>query len=179
MSIRLLQSSTPQENQSIKVNDITVRGSVVANESVSVAQGISLNGALSFEANTDGAVSGKIQLPALENFTQATANNANVAASTAGVAPQQFMISTYESSAGVGGDIASGASVSFNVFHSGVVAGKTMVLISKAGSYNDNKEVNAFVAVTGNGEFDITRHNFGATTASGTEQLIIKLIQTA
>jgi len=179
MSVQFLQSNTPQENQTIKCNDLTVRGNVVANESVSVAGGITTNAELAFQANADGAVSGKISLPALTNYTQATATNANVAASTGGVAPQQFMITTYESSPGVGGDIAAGASVSFNVFHSGVVAGKTMILISKAGSYNDNKEVNAFVAVTGNGEFDITRHNFGSSTASGTEQLIVKLIQTA
>jgi hypothetical protein len=179
MSALFYQNAVPQENQSIKCNDITVRGSVVANESVSVAAGIALNGGLTFENNADGALQGKISLPALTIYPQATATNANVAASTGGVAPQQFMISTYESSAGVGGDLAAGASVSFTVFHSGVVAGKTMVLVAKAGSYNGNNEVNAFVGVAGSGEFDITRHNFGSTTASGSEQLIVKLIQTA
>jgi hypothetical protein len=180
MSIRLLQSNTPQEYiQTIKVNDITVRGNVVANNSVSVAGGITTNAELAFEANTDGAVSGKIMLPALENFTQPTANNANVAASTGGVAPQQFMITTFESSAGVGGDIAAGASVTFTVFHSGVVAGKTMILCSKAGSYNGLVEVTDYVSSTSANEFTVTRHNHGATTASGNQQLIFKLIQTA
>jgi len=179
MSARFFQSSTPSEDQSIKCNDITVRGSVVANETVSVAQGISLNGALSFEDNTDGAISGKIQLPAIQNFTQATAANANVAASTGGVAPQQFMITTYESAPGVGGDIAAGASVTFTVFHSGVVAGKTMVLCSKAGSHNGLFEVTDYVSATANNEFTVTRHNHGAGTASGNQQLIFKLIHTA
>ena len=179
MSIRLLQSTTPQENQSIRVNDLTVRGNVVANNGVDVAGGISLNGALSFEPNINGAVSGTIQLPALQTFVQATATNANVAASVAGVAPQQFKIATFETSPGVGGDLAAGASVSFNVFHSGIVAGKTIVLLSKSGSYNGNLEVNAFVSAATANEFVITRHNFGATTASGTEEILVKLIQTA
>jgi len=177
MSARFFQSSTPQENQTIKCNDLTVRGAVVANESIAVAKGISLNGELSFEPNTDGAISGKIQLPALENFTQPTATNANVAASTGGVAPQQFRISTFESAPGVGGDLAAGASVSFDVFHSGIVAGKTIILVSKAGSYNGNTKVSAFIGAAANNEFTVTRHNFGATTASGTEQLLFKLIQ--
>ncbi len=179
MSARYFQQSHNNENLSIKCNDAEVRGACSVAETLTAQGAVSIRADLNFLANTDGEVGGKITLPALETFVQATANNANVAASTGGVAPQQFMISTYESSAGVGGDIAAGASVSFNVFHSGVVQGKTMVLLSKAGSYNDLKEVSAFVSVTGSGEFDITRHNFGSTTASGSEQLIVKLIQTA
>ena len=179
MSIRLLDSNIPKEDQSVKCNDLTVRGSVVCNESVAVQQGISLNGGLSFEDNSNGALTGKIDFPAITNYVQATANNANVAASTAGVAPQQFMITTYESSAGVGGDIAAGASVSFNVFHSGVTAAKTLILCSKAGSYNGLTEVNDFVSATIDNQFTVTRHNFGSTTASGDQQLLFKLINFA
>jgi len=176
MSVQFLQSTINQENQTIRVNDCVVRGAVTCAESLTAG---SLNSSGALQLTGTALTGGQIKLPALTNYVQATANNANVAASTGGVAPEQFMISTYESSAGVGGDIAAGASVSFNVFHSGVVQGKTMILISKAGSYNDLKNVSAFVSVTGSGEFDITRHNFGSTTASGTEQLIVKLIQTA
>lgn len=179
MSALFYQNAIPQENQSIKCNDITVRGSVIANESVSVAGNISTSGTLSFQANADGAKTGKISFPALENFVQPTATNANVAASTGGVAPQQFKISTFESSPGVGGDLAAGASVSFAVFHSGIVAGKTIILLSKSGSYNANNSVNAFVGSATDNEFTITRHNFGASTASGTEEILVKLIQTA
>jgi hypothetical protein len=121
---------------------------------------------------------GKLRLPPLTTFPQATAANANVAASIGGVAPEQFMVSTFESSPGVGGDIAAGASVTFNIFHSGVVAGKTMVLMSKAGSYNGLYEVVDYVSATGTGNIFVTRHNHGATTASGTQQLLFKLIQT-
>jgi hypothetical protein len=179
MSVQFLQSTTPQENQTIRVNDCIVRGNIIANNDVSVAGNLSTTGILSFQANIDGAVSGQIQLPALQTFVQATATNANVAASVAGVAPQQFKIATFETSPGVGGDLAAGASVSFNVFHSGIVAGKTIVLLSKSGSYNGNLEVNAFVGACTANEFVITRHNFGATTASGTEEILVKLIQTA
>jgi len=179
MSVQFLQSITPQENQTIRVNDVVARGAITCTESISTSANVSLDGALTFDANVDGAVSGKIVLPAIVNYPQATANNANVAASTGGVAPQQFMITTYESSAGVGGDIAAGASVTFNVFHSGIVAGKTMVLCSKAGSYNGLVNVTDYVSSTSANQFTVTRHNHGATTASGNQQLIFKLIQTA
>tara|TARA_R110002049_G_scaffold85258_1_gene216813 strand:- start:3671 stop:4210 length:540 start_codon:yes stop_codon:yes gene_type:complete len=178
MSARFFQSSTPSEDQSIKCNDLRVRGSVVADETVAVAKGISLNGELSFEENAVKSISGKIVLPPIVNYPQATSNTANVAASTGGVAPQQFMITTFESSAGVGGDIAAGASVNFTVFHSGIIAGKTLVLCAKAGSYNGLTKVNDFVASTSANQFTVTRHNFGSTTASGNQQLIFKLIQT-
>ena len=89
------------------------------------------------------------------------------------------MITTYESSAGVGGDIAAGASVTFTVFHSGVVAGKTMILCSKAGSYNGLTKVTDYVSSTSNNQFTVTRHNHNSSTASGNQQLIFKIIQTA
>tara|TARA_B110001450_G_scaffold127828_1_gene120239 strand:- start:297 stop:836 length:540 start_codon:yes stop_codon:yes gene_type:complete len=179
MSARYFQQSHNNENLSIKCNDADVRGTLLCAESVESSGKLSLKADLTFLPNTDGEVSGKITLPALENFQQATANNANVAASTGGVAPQQFMITTFESSAGVGGDIASGASVTFVVFHSGIVAGKTMVLCSKAGSYNGLIEVTDYVSATSAGQFQVTRHNHGSTTASGNQQLIFKLIQSA
>tara|TARA_R110002072_G_scaffold1924_3_gene15882 strand:- start:1549 stop:2070 length:522 start_codon:yes stop_codon:yes gene_type:complete len=47
MSIRFLQSSTPQENQSIKVNDITVRGNVVADNTITAINGIDSQGVIS------------------------------------------------------------------------------------------------------------------------------------
>ena len=180
MSARYFQQSHNNENLNIKCNDAEVKGTLRCAESIRSEGTLSLKSVLTFLTNTDQPEdSGKISLPPLENFTQPTANNANVAASTGGVAPQQFMISTFESSAGVGGDIAAGASVTFDVFHSGVVAGKTMILCSKAGSYNGLTEVNDYVSATIANQFTVTRHNHGATTASGTQQLIFKLIQSA
>ena len=173
MSARFFQQSTPAENQFIKCSDIDCRGPAA------VSGNATINGVLTMTENTDKSKSGKIVLPPIVNYTQATNNLANVAASTGGVAPEQFMITTFESSAGVGGDIAAGASVNFTVFHSGVVAGKTLVLCAKAGSYNGLIEVNDFVASTSANQFTVTRHNFGASTASGNQQLIFKLIQTA
>ena len=174
MSAQFFQSSTPQENQSIKCNDITVRGAMVANESVSVAGNLSTSGILSLQANADAAVSGKILLPALTSYTQGTSNTTAVVVSGN---EQQFKISTFESSPGVGGDIAAAAGASFDVTHSGIVAGKTMILCQKAGSYNGNTNVNAFVGASTNGTFTITRRNFGGTTASGSEEILVKLLQ--
>ena len=173
MSARFFQQSTPAENQFIKCSDIDCRGPAA------VSGNATINGVLTMTENTDKSKSGKIVLPPIVNYPQATSNTANVAASTGGVAPEQFMITTFESSAGVGGDIAAGASVSFSVFHSGIVAGKTLVLCAKAGSYNGLINVNDFVSATLANEFKVTRHNFGGTTASGNQQLIFKLIQTA
>ena len=177
MSAQFLQSYTPAENQTIRVNSAIIRGDTVVSGVTQCNGNCIVAGRL--ELTGTALTGGFVKLPELTNYVQPTANNANVAASTGGVAPEQFMISTFETSAGVGGDIAAGASVSFDVFHSGVVAGKTMILCSKAGSYNGLIEVNDYVSGTIDNQFTVTRHNHGATTASGTQQLIFKLIQTA
>lgn len=179
MSARYFQQTHNNENLSIKCNDAAVKGALSVAETLTAQGALSIRADLNFLANTDGEVSGKITLPALENFPQATATNANVAASTGGVAPQQFIITTYESSPGVGGDLAAGASVSFNVFHGGVVANKTMILCSKAVSANTLVDTNAWVSYTADNSFIVTRHNFGSITAVGSEKLIFKLIQSA
>ncbi len=176
MSAQFFQSSTPQENQSIRCNDLTVRGAMVANESVSVTGNLSTNGTLSFLANSNPSVSGKISLPALVSYAQGTSNTTAVVISGN---EQQFKIATFETSPGVGGDIAAGAGATFDVTHSGIVAGQTIILCAKSGSYNDNTDVNAFVGDAGNGVFKITRRNFGAGTASGAEEILVKLVQSA
>ena len=70
MSARFFQSDVPQENQYIKCNDLTVRGSVIANESVSVAGGITTNAELGFE---DGPVAYPLG-PAMLNKTIVVCN---------------------------------------------------------------------------------------------------------
>ena len=169
MSAQFFQSSIPQENQTIKCNDLPVRGSVVANESLAVAKGISLNGALSFEANTDPSVSGTILLPAMTKYTQLTSTTTGV---TITAAEQQFAIDTFAT-----GTIAAGATASFSVSHSGYVVGKTLVLIANDVSDNTLLTTNCFVAYGGAGAFIITRHNVGAAPQANKQTIIVKLIQ--
>ena len=170
MSARFFQQSTPAENQFIKCSDIDCRGPAA------VSGNVTINGVLTMTENTDKSKSGKIVLPPIVNYQQATANTANVGITDD---PEQFMITTFQSAPGIGGDIAAGVTVNFTVFHSGIVAGKTMVLCSKAGSYNGLINVTDYVASTSAGQFTVSRHNHAATIASGNQQLIFKLIQTA
>ena len=171
MSARFFQSDTPQENQYIKCNDLTVRGSVVANESVAVAKGISLNGALSFEDNTDPAVSGQIYFPAMTVYTQGTSQTTAV---TITGAEQQFIVDCFDTAS-----IPAGTAISFNIFNTSVITSKTIVLCSAMGSASALTDVNNFVSISGSGVIVLTRHNFGTTAATGLQRLCFKLIQTA
>ena len=91
MSVQFLKSSIPQENQSIKVNDCTVRGHSTIAEYLTVTGNVTqsadstIGGILTMTGTA--LTGGKIKLPALTEYPQATATNANVAASTGGVAP--------------------------------------------------------------------------------------------
>ena len=170
MSAQYFQSDTPQEQQFIKCGALTVRGALVANKDVAVAGGITTNGSLSFEANTDPAVSGKIRLPALPAaYSQLTSTTTSV---TITGAEQQFAIDTFAT-----GSIAAGATAAFTVTHSGCVAGKTLVLIANGLSDNTLITTNCFVAYATNGAFVITRHNVGAVAQADTQTIIVKLIQ--
>ena len=170
MSALFYQNAIPQENQTIKVNDLTVRGNMVANNSVSVQGGITTNAELGFEANSDPAVSGKIILPAMTKYTQLTSTTTSV---TISAGEQQFLIETFD------GSIAAGASAAFNVSHASCVAGKTLILCSNDVSDNTLINVNSFVAYATNGAFIITRHNLGAVAAAGKQTITVKIIQTA
>ena len=171
MSAQYFQSSTPNEQQIIKCNDLTVRGSVVAEESVAVAKGISLNGDLSFEDNSDPAVSGTIKFPAMAVYTQGTSQTTAVNVASG---DQQFMVDTFATAS-----IPAGSSISFAVNNPSIQLNKTIVVCNKMGSTTALTEVNDFVSVTAAGGMDITRHNFGATAATGLQRLCFKLIQTA
>ena len=170
MSALFYQNAIPQENQTIKVNDLTVRGNVVANNSVSVQGGITTNAELAFEANSDPAVSGTIKLPAMTKYTQLTSETTSVSISAG---EQQFLVETFD------GSIAAGASASFSVFHSSCVANKTLILCSNDVSDNTLLTVNSFVAYATTGAFIITRHNMGAVAAAGKQTITVKIIQTA
>ena len=171
MSAQYFQSDTPQEQQFIKCGALTVRGALVANKNVAVQGGITTNGALSFEDNSDPAVSGTIRLPALPaTYSQITSETTTVSISGA---EQQFAIETFD------GSIAAGASASFQVANGSCVAGKTLVLIANGLSDNTLITTNCFVAYATNGAFIITRHNVGPAPQPGKQTIIVKLIQSA
>ena len=171
MSAQYFQSDTPQEQQFIKCGALTVRGALIANKDVAVQGGITTNGSLQFEANSDAAVSGTIQLPALTKYTQLTSTSTNL---TITGAEQQFAIDTFAT-----GSIAAGATATFSVFHSGYEVGKTLVLIANDVSDNTLLTTNCFVAYGGAGAFIITRHNVGAVAQADKQTIIVKLIQSA
>jgi hypothetical protein len=170
MSIRLLQSTIPQENQTIRVNDATIRGNLVANGTVSIAKGVSTNAELSLQANTDPAVSGKIIFPAMTIYTQLTSQTTAVSVANG---DQQFIVDTF-----AGGSIPAGTSIVFNVNNPSIVLDKTIVVMNKMGSTTALTEVNDFVSVTASGGMTITRHNFGGGAGVGLQRLCFKLIQT-
>ena len=151
MSARIFQSDTRQDNQYIKCEDLTVRGVC--------------------ELEDTGTIStaGKITLPALTVFQQATSTGTNV---TATGNPQQFIVQTFD------GSIAAGASATFSVFNTSCVADKTLVLCSNGLSDNTLLDVTSFVAYATTGAFIITRYNTGSVAATGKQKLIVKLIQT-
>jgi len=171
MSAQYFQSNTPTEQQFIKCNDLTVRGSVVANESVTVAEGISLNGALTLAANSDPAVSGKIVLPAMAVYTQLTSQTTTVSVASG---DQQFIVDTFD-----GASIPAGTAVSFNINNPSIVINKTIVVMNKMGSTAALTEVVDFVSITAAGGMTLTRYNFGSGAATGLQRLCFKLIQTA
>ena len=171
MSAQYFQSSTPNEQQIIKCNDLTVRGSVVANESVAVAKGISLNGDLSFEDNSDPAVSGTIRFPAMTVYTQLTSETTAVAITGA---EQQFIVDTFNTAS-----IPAGTAVSFAINNASIELNKTIVVCNKMGSTSALTEVVDFVSITAAGGMTLTRYNFGSGAAPGLQRLCFKLIQTA
>ena len=159
MSAKYLQSDTPSESTTIKVNDITCRGHQTIAEY------------LAFEANTDPLVSGKILFPAMTVYVQGTSQTTTVSVAAG---DQQFIVDTF-----AGASIPAGTSIVFNVNNPSILLNKTIVVMNKMGSTAALTEVNDFVSVTAAGGMTITRHNFGATTAVGLQRLCFKLIQTA
>tara|TARA_R110002126_G_scaffold175449_1_gene324108 strand:- start:503 stop:961 length:459 start_codon:yes stop_codon:yes gene_type:complete len=151
MSARIFQSDTRQNNQYIKCEDLTVRGVCELEDTGSIP------------------TAGKITLPALTTFQQATSTGTNI---TITGNPQQFIVETFD------GSIAAGASAVFQVFNTSIVADKTLVLCSNGLSDNTLLDVNSFVTYATNGAFIITRHNTGSVAAAGKQKIIVKLIQT-
>ena len=175
MSSQYINQNKPQYQISGRMKDLVLDGAVDVSGTISGVSEI-LSNSLTMGGDLNISGNGKITLPALSIYTQLTSTATGV--SVSGV-DEQFIVETFETSPGVGGDLASGTSVSFQVSHSGVVSNKTMILVSKAVNANTLTNTNAWVTYATDNAFIVTRHNFGATTASGNEKLIFKLIQTA
>ena len=97
MSARFFQSDTPQENQYIKCNDLTVRGAVIANESVTVAGNLSTAAGL-----TVGTSITHDNIPAA-NIVQLTSITTAIDA-TAVANPFNFNVSTFAATTAAGGE---------------------------------------------------------------------------
>ena len=87
MSAQFFQSTTPSEAQFLKCNDLTVRGAVIANESVSVAGNLATAKGL-----TVGTAITHDNIPAA-NIVQATSISTEIDA-TAVANPYNFNVST-------------------------------------------------------------------------------------
>jgi hypothetical protein len=171
MSARFFQQSHNNENLSIKCNDAHVRGALICDESITSVGAASFNSVLTLQANVDPLASGKITFPAMNVYVQGTSQTTQVSVAAG---DQQFIVDTFS-----GASIPGGSSISFAVNNPSIVLNKTIVVMNKMGSTNALTEVNDFVSVTAAGGMTITRHNFGATAATGLQRLCFKLIQTA
>jgi hypothetical protein len=97
MSARFFQSSTPQENQSIKANDATIRGHATIAEYLTVNGNVTASGALQV-----GSFIQHNNIPAA-NITQLTSITTAIDA-TAVANPYNFNVSTFAATTAAGGE---------------------------------------------------------------------------
>ena len=171
MSARYFQQSHNNENLSIKCNDAEVRGALTCAESITSGGTLSLSSVLSFLPNSDPLASGKITFPAMTVYTQGTSQTQTVSVAAG---DQQFIVDTFATAS-----IPAGTAISFAINNPSIVLNKTLIVVTKMGSVAALTEVNDFVSITAAGGMTLTRHNFGATAATGQQRLAFKLIQTA
>ena len=172
MSVQFLQSTVPQESQTIRVNDCIIRGHGTVAEYLTVTGNLSTNGSLGLGPHpSDASKSGEITLPAMSVYTQLTSTTTAVSVASG---DQQFIVDTFDT-----GVIAAGATVSFAVNNPSILLNKTIVVMNKMGSTSALVNVIDFVSITAAGGMTITRHNFGSGAAPGLQRLAFKLIQTA
>lgn len=159
MSIRLLQSYIPQENQTIRVNDATVRGSLIVNESSTL-------NSLTISGNTQ--LKKVVFRPEPVGYTQTTSAGTAVAI-TGG--EECFDVTTYALTT------ASGALEAFDITHSGIGALDMVHLtqVSYSGSYNVNGALMAHIANISAGSMTIGIKNWGSGTANGAIKLRFKI----
>lgn len=164
MSAQFFQSTTPQENQTIRVNDAIVRGALSVAESstlhsVAVDAGASIKGAVTFK-------------PAPVLYTQLTDGNTAVAITGA---DECFDINTFSLTT------AAGAFQAFNITHSGVGALDSVQLtqISYSGVYNVNGALCVHIAAVSAGIITVGIKNWGTGSANGPMKLRFKLFHNA
>tara|TARA_R110002153_G_scaffold138885_3_gene289497 strand:+ start:5632 stop:6138 length:507 start_codon:yes stop_codon:yes gene_type:complete len=168
MSSQYLNQAVPNSNVNIRINDAVVTGelSVVENSSFSgklTVGGYVQSGSLLLNG------SGEIRLPALTTYTQVGTETSPM---TISGAEEQFIIKTSST-----GTINPSTTRLFNVNHSGVIAQKTMILLSRTSSLGGSPQLLNWVAYTDNGIIRIARHNLSTIPETGFEEIIVKLIQ--
>ena len=172
MSSRLFQSDVPQKNQFIKCSDVVVRGTLRCEGDASfLGTSLTSTGGITAKslALTVGG-DGKITLPTLVRYQQLTSETTPV---TITGGEQQFLVAT-----ATAGTVAAGTTRLFTITHAGVFAGSTMVLINRAGTFAGNQQVISYVAFTGASTIRIGMHNLSTVAATGSDELMFKLIQT-
>ena len=167
MSSQYLNQPVPNQSVNIRVNDAVVDGEL------SVVENSSFAGKLTVASYVQcGELilnTGKITLPALPTYTQTGSETTPI---TISGSEEQFIIKTSAT-----GTINPATTRLFNVNHSGVVALKTMVLLSRTSSIGGSPQLLNWVAYTDNGVFRLARHNLSTVAETGEEEIIVKLIQ--
>jgi hypothetical protein len=160
MSARYFQSTTPNELQTIRVNDSIVRGALTVAESsqlhsLNVDSGSSLKGSITFK-------------PAPVLYTQTVSSGSAVAITGA---DECFDVNTFALTTAAGGIEA------FNITHSGVQALDSVQLtqISYSGAYNVNGALVAHIAEVSAGIITVGIKNWGTGSANGAIKLRFKL----
>ena len=168
MSSQYLNQSVQNPNVNIRINDVTIDGEL------SVVENSTFSGKLTVGSYVQSGSlllngSGEIRLPALTTYTQVGAETSPM---TISGAEEQFIIKTSST-----GTINPSTTRLFNVNHAGVIAQKTMILLSRTSSIGGSPQLLNWVAYTDNGVFRLARHNLSTVAETGFEEIIVKLIQ--
>ena len=168
MSAQYLNQPVPNQSVNIRVNDVVVDGELSVVENSSFAGKLTVASYVQCgELILNGT--GEIRLPALTTYTQVGSETSPI---TITGSEEQFIIKTSAT-----GTINPATTRLFNVNHSGVVALKTMVLLSRTSSIGGSPQLLNWVAYTDNGVFRLARHNLSTVAETGFEEIIVKLIQ--
>ena len=150
MSSQYLNQAIPDRNINIRCNNAVMDGQTTSTY-VNVGKALNL-------------LDGTIRLPSLTIYTQLTSETTPV---TITGAEEQFIIKTASA-----GTINPATTRLFNVNHSGIVAGKTMVLLARTSSIGGSPQLLNWVAYTDTGVFRLARHNLSTIAETGEEEII-------
>tara|TARA_R110000803_G_scaffold9896_4_gene30824 strand:+ start:2014 stop:2523 length:510 start_codon:yes stop_codon:yes gene_type:complete len=167
MSSQYLNANAPNLDQKIRVYSAVVKQNLVVEGEASVVSKMSVGSSFA-AASIRLSGSGKITLPALVNYQQLTSETTPV---TITGNEEQFKITT-----AVASNFNPGTTRLFTVTHTGVFD-STMVLLSRGFSAGNNQQLLTWCAYTETGIIRIGLHNLSTIAATGSEEIIIKLIQ--